>query len=457
MRVALWDSHRHAVEADLAGGDALAGQTRLGRLYRFVSHQLFPLDRHPVPLELAYLAAVLRRLHHTVEYFEDEPPAGDVVIFRPRLASLAATFEAIDQTRRRMPQTRCWATGAVAARWPHWFTQRGATVLKGDVEQLLWSLDRVLACDKPIINLGELDDLDALPWPEWSWFDADRFRLPGHFCAIPVAQVQHSRGRGGRESISAASAELSSLRYRSAERVVSELRHQIDSGGFEAFVFCDPRFAAHRQQAWRLAQLVGRLPQQIRFSVHCRPEDIDDDLLAALADVGLSLAAFTVDLPCGELPPSASIDRYAAFVARCRRYGVRTAALLKAGDGLPTEIYRESSMTVAGQINATSAEFFWQPPVSASLDQLRTFSLGWVNRYYLRLDYAWQQWRLLMPEADRTSPSLSEMPHADAAHPDTPKPLGGIELIQRTRGLRKDSPHQRAPARGKRVPPSPHE
>jgi hypothetical protein len=448
MRVALWDSHRHTVEDDFGGGDSLPGRTLLGSLYNWTAHQVFPLDRHPPPLEMACLAAVLRRLQHTVEYVEDDAPLGDVILLRPSLATVGAALKTIDQARRRLPKVRVLVVGPTASRWPHWFTQRGATVLKGDVEQLASTFEQVLACDRTVVHLGCLEDLDIIPWPEWSWFEPDRFRLPRHCRAFPVGRVQHSYAGGEKQP----------LRYRSAERVVSELRHQIESCGFEAFVFGDPRFAAHRQQACRLVQLLSRLPQRIEFSIHCQPEDINHDLLAALADVGLSTAAFTIDVTNEACIAEDCVAAHAGFVSRCQKHGIRTLVSFCWHGATPPARPQPIVDRAACQIGATLTDFRWRPPKDLSLDQLRRFSLGWVNRYYLRFGYAWQQCRLLAAGNDAAPFSTqSDMPHADAAHPDTPKPLGGLDLIQRTRGLRKDAPHQRTSTRRNQLPPSRHE
>lgn len=448
MRVALWDSHRHTVEDDFAGGVSVPGRTVLGSLCDWAAYQIFPLDRHPLPLEMACLTAVLRRLRHTVEYFEDDVPMGDVILLRPNLATVGAAIKAIDEARRRLPRARVLVIGPTASRWPHWFIQRGATVLKGDVEQLLWSCKQVLACDQRVIHLGQVEDLDTLPWPEWTWFDPERFRAPRHCRAFPVGRVQHSYAGGEKQP----------LRYRSAERVVSELRHQIESCGFEGFVFGDARFAAQRQQAWRLVQLLGRLPQRIEFSIHCQPEDIDGDLLDALAGVGLSTAAFTVDVADAAGVGEDRIASLAGFVSRCQKHGIRTLVSFCWHGAAPPARPQATVERIARQIGATLTDFRWRPPKDLSLDRLRRFSLGWVNRYYLRFGYAWQQCRLLAAGNDAAPfPTQSDMPHADAAHPDTPKPLGGLDLIQRTRGLRKDAPHQRTSVRRNQTPPSRHE
>lgn len=460
MRIALWDSHRHHLDEQDVTGGSIEGQSIVGRLYRYACHLVCPLERQPVALELAYLAAIFQRLRHSVEYFEDDCPWGDIVVFRPTLATLDAALNAMKCSRQIAPKARQWIIGPVAARWPSLFTERGATVLKGEAEQLLWCFDQAFNCDKLVINLGCVDDLDALPWPQWSCFEPDRFRLPGRFRGYPVAAVRHSRGVSGLRDKAGVSPQA--LRYRPAERVVSELRHQIESGGFEAFEFCDPRFGANPEQAWRLIHLLGRLPRRIEFAAHCHPADLTDDLLTAMVEVGLSALSFAIALP-SSAPTDVQLEPHMRLTERCGRLNVRTRARLlmhaeQADTALGPRAQYSQALAIAKAIGATLAEFAWSPVDSLPPRPLDRFSLGLFNRYYARPAYAARQWRMILPigETSASADPSFERPQTDAAHPATPRPLGGLEIIRRTRGLRKDAPHQRAPTRRKHGS-SPHE
>ena len=141
------------------------------------------------------------------------------------------------------------------------------TVVRGEAERLLWDLDAVLASvlpgeDPPEVSLGLVEDLDRLPPPDWSPFGPRRFRIGYDFWRFPTALVQASRGCPFRCNYCPYLVLSQATRVRSAEAVVDEIRHGMRRWGFRSFKFRDPCFGTNRRQVVRLAELIGRLPQQ---------------------------------------------------------------------------------------------------------------------------------------------------------------------------------------------------
>ena len=84
MHICLWDTRQRFVSKDFAGGFGVGmfsgGRSLRQRLVRWGYRR----DRRPAALNFAYLAAVLRRLGHTVEYCVDRlPPSADLYVFNP--------------------------------------------------------------------------------------------------------------------------------------------------------------------------------------------------------------------------------------------------------------------------------------------------------------------------------------------------------------------------------------
>ena len=195
MRVVLWDTRQRDVAKDFAGGFGVGqfparGGWR-GRLVRYA----FKRDRRPVALAFAYLAAIFRQLGHEVEYSEDHVPAGaDLYVFHPSLITLSLERQAIEQVLRESPRARVLVTGVLAYALPEAFADLQVTLVRGEVEQLLWKLDDVLAAESATVNVGSVRDLDALPFPDWSLFEPRRFRVAYDFWKFPTAFIQQSRG-----------------------------------------------------------------------------------------------------------------------------------------------------------------------------------------------------------------------------------------------------------------------
>ena len=157
--------------------------------------RFFRTDRLPAPLLYAHLAAIFARLGHRVEYAEDRLPRGaDLYVFCPSLITLQLEQQAIARVRQQQPSARVLVVGLVASVMPEAFDGLGATVVKGEAEQLLWKLDEVLSYPGAAVQLGLIEDLDRLPPPDWSPLRPRRFRVGYDFWRFPTALVQASRG-----------------------------------------------------------------------------------------------------------------------------------------------------------------------------------------------------------------------------------------------------------------------
>ena len=473
MHVVLWDTRKRAVVKDDLGGWESWTSAAAGTWRPWSS-----LADRPVMLQWAYLAAVLRRLGHTVEHAVDKVPrAGQLFIFHPALLTLDLERKAIRQAVAVAPKAQILLTGPVAAAWPEAFADLPVKVVRGEPEQLLWKLDRVLDCKSRIVNLGAVEDLDTLPWPDWSPFAYEDFRLPREFGRRRVAQIHLSREdpllageeRAGR-----------TLRCRAPERAVSELRQQVLACGCQALWFCDPRFGVDSASVFRLTELLAQLPRRLPFSIQVDAGSFALDLLRVLRSVGLMHVRTVLDTT--EKPDPESEGKARELVAACQGLSIRTTCRLRLThlQNVPLRSIQVSNLRrTLSSINATAAEVDIAPECLRSqlLPEVRqqvmhtndgspmNFAQAMAivrdrQRRLSRLARAglagyqvrWKYWR---KQAAVRWPLLkrlaiwqhTERPETDLAHRQTPKPLGKLEHMRSGASLRKDSPHKRSPMR----------
>lgn len=363
MRVVLWDTRRLDVAKDFAGGFGVGqfparGGWR-GRLVRYA----FKRDRRPVALAFAYLAAIFRQLGHQVEYCEDRVPAGaDLYVFHPALITLSLERAAIERVLRETPRAKILVTGILAHTLPEAFADLPVTLVRGEVEQLFWRLDDVLSAGSTTVNVGSVRDLDALPTPDWSPFEPRRFRVAYDFWKFPTAYIQQSRGCTFTCNYCPYIVVENKTRFRSPEAVVDEIRHGIARHGFRSFKFRDPLFGLDRKRVFRLAELLGRLPRPIQFSIEGRIDLLKPDVVRELRRVGLT--SITVGI---ETPDETTLrtykrapikdDRQREFVAMCRALGVRTVAGFMIGFPEDTTTSIEAVLKYAKAVGPTFANF----------------------------------------------------------------------------------------------------
>src|SRR3990170_7200887 len=164
MHVCLWDTRQRFVSKDFAGGFGVGmfpgGRNLRQRLVRWG----YRCDHRPVALNFAYLAAILRRLGHSVEYCVNRLPLdADLYVFNPALQTIDLERTAIRQALAQTPRPRVMVVGSVAHALPELFLAEGATIVRGEPEQLLWRFQESLDAVDSVIDLGTVRDLDQLP------------------------------------------------------------------------------------------------------------------------------------------------------------------------------------------------------------------------------------------------------------------------------------------------------
>jgi radical SAM superfamily enzyme YgiQ (UPF0313 family) len=309
------------------------------------------------------MAAVCRRLGHTVEYCTDRLPASaDLYVFNPALQTIDLELAAIRRVLKQSPGARALVVGVIAHALPDAFTTAGATVVRGEPEQLLWSLGKALASAESVVDVGTVRNLDELPWPDWSIFRHRKFAIRYDFTRFPTALIQQSRGCTFTCNYCPYIMIENKTRFRDPEQVVAEMRYGIRQYGFKSFKFRDPLFGLDRPRALRLAELIHKLPRRIQFSIESRIDLLRPETLRALRDAGLTSVTVGIETPHEETLRQykrvpIKDDKQREFVETCRRLGIRTVAGFMIGFPDDTEKRIERVLAYARQVNPTYANF----------------------------------------------------------------------------------------------------
>lgn len=250
MHIVLWDTRKRDVTKDMAGGFGIAKYHGRGGVRGRIIRHFYKRDYRPTALNFAYLAAIFKKLGHRVTYSLDEVPAGaDLYVFNPSLITLDLEKQAIRQALAQPHRPRVLVTGLVGYAVPEVFSELDVTVVRGECENLLWKLDEALAAGPGSIDVGSVRDLNALPFPDWSLFEPQRFRIAYDFTEFPTAFIQQSRGCTFTCNYCPYIVVENSTRFRDPLSVFEEMRHGIREYGFRSFKFRDPLFGLDRRRA----------------------------------------------------------------------------------------------------------------------------------------------------------------------------------------------------------------
>lgn len=199
-----------------------------------------------------------------------------------------------------------------------------------------------------------LDDLDGLPWPDWSLIPVEQYtmdRITGrdevaysvhtsrgcpykcHYCAYPLGQ--------GRQ-----------VRYRSVDSVTGELDVLISRHDARLVIFRDPLFSARPERVRRLLDAIRKLERAhgrpLNWVAETRPDHLGDGLLEAMRDagcVGINLGLETISEKVCRANGRKFVapEILARTIARCRELGIHVYAFVLIGlPGDTEETFRET-------------------------------------------------------------------------------------------------------------------
>jgi radical SAM superfamily enzyme YgiQ (UPF0313 family) len=140
------------------------------------------------------------------------------------------------------------------------------------------------------------------------------------------------------------------------------MREGMQKYGFRSYKFRDPLFGLDRRRVFKLAELIGRLPRKVQFSIEGRIDLLQPDVLRALKLAGLTSITVGIETPSEETLRNykrAPIkdDRQREFVMLCRSLGIRTVAGFMIGFPEDTRQSIISVLRYAQQVGPTFANF----------------------------------------------------------------------------------------------------
>jgi len=326
MRVALVTVYSHAgcTLKDVAGGYGTVFEVGDSWRARLLEHAKSRLADLP-PLVLGHLAAQLKAAGHEVRAVEvrDGGLAGaadaDAVVLLSSLVDCEAERRLLARLRER--GVRTFVIGAHASARPQRYAGVADVVVRGEPENLGAAL---LDLGPGLAEAGAVEDLDALPWPDWSPFPVDRYRYAflSRGITLPVASARGCPYACGYCPWRVTAA----FRERDPARVAAEIAHLRDTYGATGVSFRDPLFNLDPDRVRALAHAL--MPLGMRFSGEMRADRLDEGLLVLLWRAGLrSLEIGVESVDRGLLgghkrkpPPIAQIER---VVEVAQRLGIR--------------------------------------------------------------------------------------------------------------------------------------
>lgn len=318
------------------------------------------------PIGLGYLMAVLKRQGHTI-FFSDEylSPSNildtdylelnkiDFVGIYSNTVCYQSTLQLLEKIELKR-KNQLWH-GKILIGGPH--TSVGCSEIPEYVDHIVIGEGEVTV-PKIIngeittrINIGEtVEDMDSLPMPAWEEF----VNLPYDWShswhqAQPLFTFNTSRGCPFSCSFCSVKAIWGkTYRYMSAERVVQDIEHVVNSYGAKAIYFREDHFTLNKQRTTRFCELLIEKKLNIEWICETRADQlVDYDYQKLMYDAGCR--AYYIGVESGSprmlefYNKQISLDGVAKAFEIAREVGIKTYASLIFG--FPTETEEDVRLT----------------------------------------------------------------------------------------------------------------
>lgn len=338
MRVVLADlkSNRGFVSKDtVVGGygSRLDPFSRVTKVISYIKQQF-----HDVPsVHMAYLAAILARAGHDVQWTRGELVDGDVALALSSLVDYQNEIAWADALRAR--GVKVGFIGITASKMPELFTEHCDFILNGEPEAAVMRMAQTGDVPSGIVVSEQINDLDSLPFPRWDLITEDRGRKFGiKWSSRPVGGgYPLLASRGCPEHCTYCPHRiLAGYRARSIANIADEIERLCDRVRRPYVIFRDPLFSEQRDRCVALCDEIEARGLEFTFEAETRLDRLDLDLLDRLYGAGFRAMSFGVEsLDPATLKKSGRRpipqDHQRMIIEHCRRKGIVTAAFYVLG------------------------------------------------------------------------------------------------------------------------------
>jgi anaerobic magnesium-protoporphyrin IX monomethyl ester cyclase len=280
------------------------------------------------PLNLALIGAILEKCGHDVfiidgqyEGLSPEKLAAKAVAKNPRLIGFTATSPFFGHQRLVAEEIKRIAPNIITVvGGPHVSIVKQEALLNcfdygfvGEVEKTLQQFLQELEGGRDVSHIKGLlfkrdgqviftgdpqweEDLDSLPFPARHLLPMGGYRLGTLQGRLSFTSIQMTRGCPWK-CIFCASENLNTtlVRRRSAEKVVAEIEHVVDTWGIRHFYFVDDVLTLHEEHILEVCDLIEQKKLRITFEGSTRANLINEASVKRMAECGLIRLSFGLE------------------------------------------------------------------------------------------------------------------------------------------------------------------
>jgi radical SAM superfamily enzyme YgiQ (UPF0313 family) len=225
-----------------------------------------------------------------------------------------------------------------------------------------------------------LSDLDQLPSPAWHLFDLDAYRLPlkgqrflmvtpHRGCPYPCSYCTAQTYYGAK------------LRRRSVERVIEEIRRNVEVHGVKELFFWSDTFTLDKRYVMALCEAMT--PLGVGWASNSRVDTIDAELAGAMRRAGCWMISFGIESGSQKLLDAvgkgATVDEAERAVAVVKAAGIKVAGHFVLGLPGETKESLDETLALAARLPLDFEQFYCAVPFPGSRLYDEAREKGWLH------------------------------------------------------------------------------
>jgi radical SAM superfamily enzyme YgiQ (UPF0313 family) len=356
MKITLLNVEKTGDNKDFNAGFGTAFQVGKSLGAKFLERMRYSREYLPL-LAYGYLAAILKRNGHTVNYaINTIPKDADLIIMQCSLIRHNAELDFI-KTIKRNTSAKIGLIGPFVSVKPDLFAEYADFIIKGEFEEVALKM-KGSYMPEGIIESNPIQDLDILPFPDWSIFPVNLYSCKPLLPKVPFIFIQSSRGC------------LYGCNYCPYKvfGVYAEIQYLTKNYGIRSLMFRDPCFSFNTQRTIGFAEEILKNEIKIEWCCETRLDKLDTKLIDLLHASGLRAIKVGIEsidtavLKFQKRKPI-NIEHQEAIIDYCDKKGISVLALYQLGLEEDTKESILKTIAYAKKLNTDFANFTICTPI----------------------------------------------------------------------------------------------
>ncbi|MFH1523306.1 MAG: radical SAM protein [Patescibacteria group bacterium] len=375
MKVLLFDiqakNDKGCVNKDLAGGMGTrtwVGNSLRARIFEYVKKRNVILP----DITLAYLIAIFKKAGWEVELVEVKDDnlkisQADLALVHTSIVDCQNELEIVKKIRQKGVKVGVYGTFASAV--PEYFSKDADFVIKGEAESGILKILEDKKIPEGIFEAELIRNIDKLPFPDWNFFNINKFYYSPALNKKPVLTMLTSRGcpytcryycpytiMAGRM-----------WRTRSVDNIMEEILYLKKEYKIKAIDFRDAIFTLDKERIYKLCEKIKKEKIKITWSCETRLDCLDKDLIKAMKSAGLKNFNIGIESSSEEILKKSrrlpiKINHQEEIIEYCHKNGISIAAFYILGLEDDTTESINSTINYSQKLNTLVAQFSISTP-----------------------------------------------------------------------------------------------